>query len=87
MYKFEHYRQLEVANFKQLLGFINESPLVPSLLIEFRKHLDDETLSEINEMIIDYNKTNEPGPRSGTDVTEEPSEMTENSGTVILDAT
>ena len=70
-----------------LPGFRNESPYVPSLLAEFRKRLDDETLSEINEMIIDYNRPDDPEPGSGTDVREEGSVKAENSGTITLDAT
>lgn len=73
--------------FVGLPGFRNEPPYVPSLLVEFRKRLDDEILSEINEMIIDYNRPDDPRPGSGTDVTEEASTKTENSGTIILDAT
>ena len=73
--------------FVGLPGFRNEPPYVPSLLVEFRKRLDDEILSEINEMIIDYNRPEDPGPGRGTDVTEEASAKTENSGTIILDAT
>ena len=38
----------------------NEPLYVPSLLVEFRKRLDDEILSEINEMIIDYNRPDDP---------------------------
>ena len=38
-------------------------------------------------MIIDYNRPEDPGPGRGTDVTEEASAKTENSGTIILDAT
>ena len=34
-----------------LKKFQFEAPLVPSLLVEFRKRLTDEILSEINEMI------------------------------------
>ena len=70
-----------------LPGFRNETPYVPLLLVEFRKCLDNETLSEINEMIIDKNRPDDPGPGSGTDVAEETTAKTENSGTIILDAT
>lgn len=38
-------------------------------------------------MIIDYNRPDDPGPGSGTDATEEATVKTENSGTIILDAT
>lgn len=37
-------------------GFCNESIYVVSLLVEFRKRLDDETLIEINEMILSLAK-------------------------------
>lgn len=73
--------------FVGLPGFCNEPPYVPSLLVEFRKRLDDEILSEINEMIIGCNRPNDPGPGNGMDVTEEAAAKTENSGTIILDAT
>ena len=66
-----------------LPGFSNEAPYVPSLLVEFRKRLDDEILAEINEMIIAYNTPDDPGPSSGG----ETPEGSENSGTIILDAT
>lgn len=48
--------------FVGLLGFRNEPPYVPSLLVEFRKRLNDEILSEINEMIIGF-ITGFPGTR------------------------
>lgn len=67
--------------------FRNEPPYVSSLLIEFRKRLNDKTLSEINMMILDYNRSDDLGPGSGTDVTEEASAKKKNSGTIILDAT
>ena len=38
-----------------LPGYQTEAPFVLSLLVEFRKHLTDDVLSEINEMIIAYN--------------------------------
>ena len=40
----------------------NEVPYVLSLPVEFRKHLDDEILAEVNEMIIAYNTADDPGP-------------------------
>lgn len=67
-----------------LPGFSNEAPYVPSLLVEFRKRLDDEILAQINEMIIAYNTPDDPDPCNGG----EPSDASsENSGTIILDAT
>ena len=70
-----------------LPGFSNEAPYVPSLLVEFRKRLDDEILAEINEMIIAYNTPDDPGPGSGGETPAGSPEESENSGTIILDAT
>ena len=38
-----------------LLGYQDKEPFVPSILVEFRKHLTDDMLGDINEMIIAYN--------------------------------
>ena len=71
-----------------LPGFQSEPPYVPSLLVEFRKRLNDEIMIEINEMIIDYNSPDDPGPgNGGGSDSQEPSDERENSGTIILDAT
>lgn len=71
-----------------LPGFQSEQPFVPSLLVEFRKRLSDEIMIEINEMIIDYNSPDDPGPgNGGGSDSDKPSGESENSGTVILDAT
>lgn len=70
-----------------LHGYRNEPPYVPSLLVELRKRLDDETLNEINEMIIDYNKPDDPGPNNSNHAHEGSSEDSPNSGTIILGAT
>ena len=70
-----------------LPGFSNEAPYVPSLLVEFRKRLDDEILAEINEMIIAYNTPDDPGRGSGGETPSGTPEESENSGTIILDAT
>ena len=75
--------------FVGLPGFQNEPPYVPSLLVEFRKRLNDEIMTEINEMIIAFNSPDDPGPGNGggsgsDDVTPD---QPENSGTIILDAT
>ena len=43
-----------------LHGYQQNAPFVPSLLVEFRKRLTEEVLNEINEMIIDYNKPDDP---------------------------
>ena len=70
-----------------LPGFSNEAPYVPSLLVEFRKRLDDEILADINEMIIAYNTPDDPGPGSGGEISDGSPEGSGNGGTVILDAT
>lgn len=38
-----------------LPGYVDAVPFVPSLLVEFRKRLNDEVMIEINEMILEYN--------------------------------
>ena len=69
-----------------LHGYQQNAPFVPSLLVEFRKRLTEEVLNEINEMIIDYNKPDDPdGNVGGGDNVEDSSDN--NSGTLILDAT
>ena len=51
------------------------APFVPSLLVEFRKRLTEEVLNEINEMIIDYNKSyDQDGNVGGGDNSEDSSE-------------
>ena len=80
-----------------LPGYEYKAPFVPSLLVEFRKRLDENVLAEINEMIAAYNHpddssdddSNDGGnsaddTNNGNDAeTSEP----ENEGTLILDAT
>ncbi len=39
-----------------LPGYKVEKPFVPFLMIEFRKRLNEDVLTEINEMVIEYNK-------------------------------
>lgn len=60
-------------------------PFVPSLLVEFRKRLTTDVLSEINEMIIDYNTPDDPTPGGGNPT--EADAESGNTGTLILDAT
>ena len=52
-YSYYHY-------FIGLLGYQSHQSLVPSLLVEFRKHLNDDIMMESNEMIIAYNSPNNP---------------------------
>lgn len=72
-----------------LLGFQSEPPFVPSLLVEFRKRLNDDIMTKINEMIIEFNAPDDPGPGNGggSDSGDETSDQPKNSGTIILDAT
>lgn len=50
-----------------LPGYQMELPFVPFLLVMFRKRLNDDILSEINEMIIAYNIPDAPTPGGGKD--------------------
>ena len=81
-----------------LPGYEYKAPFVPSLLVEFRKRLDENVLAEINEMVAAYNSPDDSSDddsngggnsaddtsnESNTDAASEP----ENAGTLILDAT
>ena len=68
-----------------LHGFQQDAPYAPSLLVEFRKRLPDEVLDEINELILQYNRPDDPGSGNGSSAQEE-SEETKHDGTLILDA-
>ena len=77
-----------------LPGYQQEQPFVPSLLVEFRKRLTEEVLADINEMIIEFNKTDDQPPKGSGNTSEsedsKPEEKPatcENEGTLILDAT
>ena len=71
-----------------LPGYQDKAPFVPSLLVEFRKRLTDDVLSEINEMIAEYNRPDDPnGGGSGGDSDADTTKDTDNQGTLILDAT
>lgn len=74
----------------------NDAPFVPSLLVEFRKRISDEVLSEVNEMIVKYNdKTNNDNDDDndknsgdgGNDNSGDKQGTATNKGTLILDAT
>lgn len=68
--------------------FQQEPLFVPSLLVEFRKRMTDDTLGEITEMIIAYNHPDDPVPPGGTGTKEETGDSShDNSGTLLLDAT
>ena len=69
--------------------FSNLQPYVPSLLVEFRKRLTDDILGDINEMIIEYNTPDKPEPPDGggSDDKGAASPASDNSGTMIIDAT
>lgn len=81
-------------------GYEDKYPFVPSLLVEFRKRLSEEILMEVNEIIIssamprkddsdvdDNNSNNSDGENSDNKESLEEENKTENSGTLILDAT
>ena len=70
-----------------LPGFSSEQPFVPSLVMEFRKRLDDDVMSEINEMILTYNTPDDPGPGDDSDTSGDTPSESENSGTIIFGAT
>lgn len=72
---------LYLQYFIGLPGFQTVPPFVPSLLVEFRKRLNEYILREINEMIIAYNTPDDPTPGGGSQ-----SDADENAGTMILDA-
>ena len=80
-----------------LPGYVDAIPFVPSLLVEFRKRLNEDVMIEINEMIIEYNQPNDHSDddednnnsTDGNDDTEivEGYDTSKNSGTLIIDAT
>lgn len=74
-----------------LPGYQMEPPFVPSLLVEFRKRLTEKVLVDINDMILEYNSSGDSGDDdsrgSAAANDEDKSSNTDNSGTLILDAT
>ena len=72
-----------------LPGYQEETPFVPSLLVEFRKRLTDEILGEINEMILSYNHPDDETRSGGSGASGDSGDTEEdkNSGTLLLDAT
>jgi len=73
-------------------GYEYKAPFVPSLLVEFRKRLNEDVLAEINEMIAAYNSPDDSD--GGSDISENRLDenttketIPENKGTLILDAT
>jgi hypothetical protein len=71
-----------------LPAYQTEPPFVPSLLVEFRKRLNEDVLNEINEMIIAFNTPDDPNPGGGNPSEDDASaEGDENTGTLVLDAT
>ena len=81
-----------------LPGYEYKAPFVPSLLVEFRKRLDENILADINEMIAAYNEPDDSsdddsngGGNSADNTNTENDKQSacepENEGTLILDAT
>ena len=71
-----------------LSGYEYKAPFVPSLLVEFRKRLDENVLAGINEMVAAYNNPdNSSDDDSNGSGNYADNTNTENEGTLILDAT
>jgi hypothetical protein len=71
-----------------LPAYQTEAPFVPSLLVEFRKRLNEDVLNEINEIIIAFNTPDDPNPGGGKHSDDDTSAGSdENTGTLVLDAT
>ena len=71
-----------------LPGYEYKAPFVPSLLVEFRKRLDENILAEINEMIAVYNNPDDSSDDDSNDGGNSADNTSnENEGTLILDAT
>ena len=76
-----------------LPGYEDKIPFVPSLLVEFRKRLSEDVLNEINEMIIAYNAQQDDDNSDagsgdvGRSDQQDSATGSENTGTLILDAT
>lgn len=49
-----------------LPDYQTQTPFVPSLLVWFRKHLTEDVLGEINEMIIAYSTPDDPARGGGS---------------------
>lgn len=59
---------------------------MPSLLVEFRKHLRDDVLDEINEMLLAFNTLNAPTTDDGSNSDTTQTDTGKNNVTLILDA-
>ena len=70
-----------------LSGYQDKIPFVLSLLVEFRKQLTDEILTEINEMIVEYNSLQDSPTDGGNDDPDGSDSANDNQGALILDAT
>lgn len=76
-----------------LNAYQQEAPYAPSLLVEFRRRLTDEILGQINEMIIDYNNSDDSENKNGGSSTKQctlcisDNKDTHNAGTLIIDTT
>lgn len=68
-------------------GFEEKRPFVPSLMVEFRKRLNEEVIAEINEMIIAYNRPEEAPQQDDKQDGQDNGDDKGNHGTMILDAT
>ncbi len=74
-------------------GYEDKYPFVPSLLVEFRKRLSEEILSEVNEIIISSamsekdDSDNDDNNNSDNGSSNDKENETANNGTLMLDAT
>lgn len=74
-------------------GYEDKYPFVPSLLVEFRKRLSEEILSEVNEIIISSamsekdDSDNDDDNNSDNGSSNDKENETANSGTLMLDDT
>lgn len=68
-----------------LPGYQTESPLMPSLLVEFRECLIDGILGEINEMIIANNIPDDPLLGGGSSPDMPKADAVGNNGMLLLD--
>ena len=66
-----------------LLGYVDEYPFVPSLLVEFRKRLSEDILNEINEMIIEFVQHNRCNSQQNVEKSDEHDDNDDSSDTEI----
>lgn len=84
----EQVRENPYYHFFGLPGYQDEESFGLSFLVDFRKHLTDNILGDINEMITAYNTSDDDPSAGGSGGDNESGETsTENKETVILNVT